>query len=196
MAPARRKPGIFCLETSWEKHLADRKSVLPILDLLHRTEDVRYIHRDVGTKEELFHYLDLWLQKGYDPYPVLYLAFHGARSAIYINDKLQVGLTELAETIRGRASGRSIVFGSCDTVRNRAAVADFRKATNVRVVCGYQRRVEWLDSAAFELILLGELTTSQKQGAAVNRIHRNYATHARRLGFVSEPEFKNATTAS
>lgn len=193
MAPNPRKPGIFCLETSWETHLADRKSVLPILDLLHRTEDVRYIHRDVGTTEELFHYLDRWSLKGYAAYPVLYLAFHGTKGAICISDKVHVALTDLGQALKGKAAGRTIVFGSCDTVRDRVAVADFRKATKAHVVCGYKRKVEWLDSAAFELILLGELTTSQKQGAAVNRIHRNYATHARRLGFVSEPEFKNAS---
>ena len=50
---AARKPGIFCLEGSWGKRLDDRASVLPTLDMLGRLELATFVHRDVGTEEEL-----------------------------------------------------------------------------------------------------------------------------------------------
>ena len=60
MAGKRRKPhGVFCLEGEWSYSLKRAMSVEPILALLEQLEDyhVPYIHRDVGTAEELSYYL-------------------------------------------------------------------------------------------------------------------------------------------
>jgi hypothetical protein len=81
---ARRPPGIFCLEGAWETRLDDRTSVLPTLEALERLRMATYIHRDVGTEEELYHYLSKWAQAGYRKFGLLFFAFHGVRGGIRV----------------------------------------------------------------------------------------------------------------
>ena len=51
---ATSRPGIFCLEGAWGKRIDDRVSVLPTLEMLEHLEIAIYVHRDVGTEEELY----------------------------------------------------------------------------------------------------------------------------------------------
>jgi len=51
--------------------------LLPILDVLERLDRVDYVHRDVGTRGELEHYIRRWITEKLD-YKLLYLAFHGS----------------------------------------------------------------------------------------------------------------------
>ncbi len=187
--PAARLPGVFCLETSWEKRLDDKTSVQPILDLLHRTGHARYIHRDVGTVEELNHYLAKWRQAQYSDYSVLYFAFHGQRGCIEVG-KRSVTLEELGEQLRGKAENRAVVFGSCDTLRAKNEVEAFKKITKAKVVCGYTRPVGWLQSAAFELVMLGALASGGRIDSRVNHLRRTYPDQVKSLGFVSYPAFR------
>lgn len=184
--PAVRLPGVFCLETSWDRRLDDKASVLPILDLLHRTGHARYIHRDVGTVEELFHYLSKWRQAQYSDYRVLYFAFHGERGCISVG-KNEVSLNDLGEALAGAAAGRTVVFGSCNTLKAKREVDAFRKVTKAKVVCGYTREVDWLQSAAFELLMLGKLAEGASPQVQVNRIKRSYPDMVAALGFESYP---------
>jgi hypothetical protein len=184
MPPAPRRPGIFCLETSWNKRLDDKTSVLPILDLLHRTDHARYIHRDVGTSEELTHYLKKWRQAQYSDYEVLYFAFHGTRGAIDVGPRgASVPLVDLADTLEGRAANRVVVFASCETIKDTKAVEDFRRRTKAKAVCGYSRQVDWIQATAFELVLLGSLVSGQRIDARINHLQRNYADQVKALGF-------------
>jgi hypothetical protein len=186
--PAPRLPGIFCLETSWDRRLDDKTSVQPILDLLHRTGHARFIHRDVGTVEELDHYLAKWRQVQYADYSVLYFAFHGDRGSIRVGRR-QVTLEELGDQLRDKASNRVVVFGSCDTLKAKGEVEAFRRVTKAKVVCGYTRQVGWLQSAAFELVMLGALVSKGRIDARVNHLRRAYPDQVKGLGFVSYPAF-------
>lgn len=193
--PAAKLPGVFCLETSWNKRLDDKTSVQPILDLLQRTGHARYIHRDVGTPEELKHYLAKWRQAQYSVYSVLYFAFHGQRGSIEVGNR-QVTLEELGEELRGKATNRAVVFGSCDTLKTKKEVEAFKKVTKAKVVRGYTRPVAWLQSAAFELVMLGALTSGGQMGARVNHLHRTYPDQVKALGFVTYPASARSTGAS
>jgi hypothetical protein len=185
---ATRRPGIFCLEGAWGKRLDDRASVLPTLDLLERLELARFVHRDVGTEEELYHYLDKWAQAGYRQYGVLYFAFHGVKGGIQVG-RGTVTLDDLAQRLDGKATGRIVYFGSCDVMRDKAGVDDFKVKTRAKVVCGYTKRVDWVESAAFDTLLLRSLLSNQRIDARVNHLHRDYGQLVRRLGFQSVPTF-------
>lgn len=186
--PASKLPGVFCLETSWEKRLDDKTSVQPILDLLHRTGHARYIHRDVGTVEELDHYLRKWRQAQYADYSVLYFAFHGQPGCIEVG-KQSVTLDHLGGELRGKATNRVIVFGSCATLKAKDEVQAFRRMTGAKAVCGYTRPVGWLQSAAFELVMLGALSSPGRIDARVNHLRRTYPDQVRSLGFESYPAY-------
>lgn len=71
LVAAHEVPGVFCLEGARGKRIDDNVSVVPMFEMLERLSLARYVHRDVGTEEELFHYLDKWAQVGYQWYDIL-----------------------------------------------------------------------------------------------------------------------------
>jgi len=177
---------------AWKSNLKDRSSVLPTLDTLERLRIATYIHRDVGTFEELDLYLGKWGQKQYDDYEVLYIASHGSPGAIEIGRK-SVGLSELAHCIDGRAAGRVIYFGSCSVMADRKGVEAFKKATKAKLVCGYRKEVDWVESAGFDLILLDSLVSGQRIDARVNHLRKRFPDLTKLLGFESFPTFARSS---
>lgn len=186
------KTGVFCLEGAWERRLDNRTSVLPTLEALERLRLATYIHRDVATPEELDFYIRKWSQKGYSDYRVLFLAFHGDNGAIYLGRK-PIDLQTLAECIDGRATGRVIYFGSCSVLGDKNAVAAFQKTTRAKLVCGYTKAVDWVEAAAFDLLLLDSLVSNVRIDARVNRLRRRYPDLTAVLGFASHPTFPRST---
>ena len=185
---APRMPGIFCLEGTWNKRIDDRVSVLPTLDMLERLNKATYVHRDVGTEEELYHYLAKWCQAGYRRYSVLYFAFHGVRGGIKVG-RGTVTLDDLAEKLSGKAKDRIVYFGSCSVMKDRTAVAEFQKMTGAKLVCGYTKDVDWVESAAFDLLLLESLTGIVRIDARVNQMRSRYGDLTGLLGFASHPSY-------
>jgi hypothetical protein len=159
-----RVKGVFCLEGDWEKDLWSRTSIGPVLELLEKSgyPKVPFIRRDVATLTEFDHYLGKWTQRRYDRYPILYLGFHGSPGALHVGygpqGKGHVDLDRLEERLAGRCRKRIIHFGSCGTLNihgNR--VRGFLRKTGALAVCGYKSEVDWMISAAFEIILFYEL---------------------------------------
>jgi hypothetical protein len=181
---ARRiKPGVFCLEGMWTSKLTDRSSVQPILELLERSDVIRYIYRDVGTPVELNHYLDKWLQNGYQQFSTGYLAFHGEAGGLRVG-RSWISLDDLADTIDGRGAGRVLYFGACGTMAApRSDLAEFVRRTKLRAVCGYLREVDWIESAAFEVILIEALTRYKRMDFAEKLLRSNHAGFCHHLGF-------------
>lgn len=176
-----RVKGVFCLEGEWDKDLRSRTSIGPVLELLEKSgyPKVPFIRRDVATLTEFDHYLKRWIQRRYDRYPILYLGFHGSPGKLHVGygpkQRGQVGLERLEESLAGRCRRRIIHFGSCGTLNihgNR--IRAFLRKTKALAVCGYQSEVDWMISAAFEIILFYELQynvlTPKGMGALKRRI--------------------------
>jgi hypothetical protein len=195
MAGRRRKPhGVFCLEGEWLHSLKRAMSVEPILALLEQLEDYRvpYIHRDVGTAEELTYYLRKWIQKRHADHPILYLAFHGEKGALLVGDgRTSTGtrtLDILEDELQGSCTRRVIFFAGCNTVDLHGhRLNRFLSSTGALAVCGYTKSVDWLKSAAFELFLLGAIQrnalTTAGMRSVMNRIKREVPVLAKDLGF-------------
>ena len=156
--------------------------------MLERLGAATYVHRDVGTKEELYHYLRLWCQAGYQRYTVLYFAFHGVRGGINVG-RTTITLDELAEALSGKARDRIVYFGSCAVMKDVAAVERFQKLTRAKLVCGYSKNVDWTESSAFDLLLLDSLVGKSRIDARVNRLRTRYGDLTDLLGFRSYPAF-------
>lgn len=191
MAKERGK-GVFCLEGDWAPDLRYRATVGPVLELLDRSSfpRVRHIRRDIGTFAEFEYYLGKWTQKRYEAYPILYLGFHGAPGVLHVGDRRHgpVTLDWLEERLAGKCRNRVIHFGSCGTLATHGnRLRRFLQKTGALALCGYREDVDWMLSAAFELILLYEFqfnALTRTGMAAVNRrVRREAANLARDLKF-------------
>ncbi len=158
-----QRKGIFCLEGDWWG-VKDFTTVEPVLRLLETAVDYRvpYIHRDVGTRSEFDFYLKKWKRRSMSRFPILYLGFHGATGLLYVGEgrraKTTVTLEELAQQLEGECSGRVIHFGSCATLSApRAQLNSFLRRTQALAICGYGVDAYWMQTAAFEVLLLGQM---------------------------------------
>lgn len=152
------KLGIFCLEGDWSYDLRQStSSIRSLVELMRASGQVQAVYRDVGTVEEFEHYCRLWTrQKRYVDYTVGWFAMHGERGSIAIGRR-SLSLDELADDLLGRGScvGKSIYFGARSTVAVDAEDLErFREKVGARVVCGYTEDVDWMEAAAFELLLM------------------------------------------
>ncbi len=171
-----------------------RSSVEPILSLLRQWDPffVPYVHRDVGTRAEFDFYIRKWLTRRMSRFPILYLAFHGEENALRIGDPRRainrVTLEELASAMEGRCEGRIIYFGSCGTLALHGnSINAFLRRTGALAVCGYRYDVAWLDSTAFEVMVLGamqELSLTRRGALAIRkRVQQRIPELARKLQF-------------
>lgn len=177
--------GVFCVEGQWHRDLQDRGSVLPTLELLERLRRIRYIHKDVATPDELAYFLGRWRLRQYDNYRVGFFAAHGDPGRLWLTDHHSVALHDLAEQLAGACDGKRLYFASCSVLRAPAAVVqDFLQTTGAALVCGYSRQVDWVESAAFETVLLDVLANGARHDAVEVRLKSaRWAPLAAYLGF-------------
>ena len=156
-----QRKGIFCLEGQWGG-VKDKTTVEPVLRLLETMSgyNASYRHYDVGTREEFDFYLRKWRGASFNDFPILYLSFHGTQGEISVGEGRDnsLSLEDLAERLDRGCKGRVVHLGSCGTVGvHGSRLNRFLRQTGALAVCGYTSQVEWLESAAFDVIVLGRL---------------------------------------
>ncbi|MFC7276778.1 DUF6642 family protein [Paractinoplanes rhizophilus] len=177
--------GVFCVEGQWHRNLDEEGSVLPTLELLERLRRIRYIHKDVATADELRYFLGRWALRQYADYHVGFFAMHGEPGRLWLTDQHSVDLMDLAAPLAGRCDGRRLYFASCSVMRfSDAELQDFLRTTGAAMVCGYTRNVDWVESAAFETVLLDVMVNSSRHDGAEQRLgSTRWAALAASLGF-------------
>ncbi len=140
------------------------------------------IHRDVATRAELDYYVGKWLKPRYARFPLAYFAFHGERGAVRLG-RDSVTLGELAALLNGSATERIVYFGSCSTLAaSDEELQSFCRVSGARAVVGYVKDIDWLESAAFDFILLPQLLSSVRLGPLYNRLARDHGRFVSGLG--------------
>lgn len=175
--PLNRKR-VLCLETSsWRDKFSDQISVLPALELLHRTGTIdEFVHRHALVAEEFDSYLG-WrmMDRRVRTYGTIYLAFHGSRDGLWVGERA-IPLAQLSETL-GEVPAGVVHLGSCSVLKNgRASAEDFLRSTRAKAISGYERDVNWLDSAALDIAWLGYIAEYQSVGTAVRYFRQRYAS--------------------
>ena len=186
----RSKPlatGVFAFEGDSEVDLRANHSVRPVLQFLSDLESVKFIHRDIGTPEELELYVKKWTQERYNQYQVGYFWFHGSPGELWLPDGRRSGISldDLADWIDGRAEGRIIHFGACSVMRlGESRLRDFLKRTGARAVTGYRKDVFTLESTAFDALMLGALCHYRRISYAEKYLRRTAGDLWNHLGAV------------
>ncbi|SCL45920.1 hypothetical protein GA0070606_0886 [Micromonospora citrea] len=177
--------GVFCVEGEWDSDLTKRRSVLPTLDMLERLGSLQHIHKSAVTAEQFRYFLEQWSSKRYSAYEVGFFALHGAPSELWLSKSHSTSLDEVAGWMSGRWQGKRIYIGGCSVLRGSDAyLADFLYRTGASMVCGFTKQIDWIESAAFETVILDRLVNSGK----VNSVEQlassaRWAPLANHLGF-------------
>ena len=184
--------GIFCVEGEWSLNPRDQTSVLPLLNFLWDVDGVEFCHRDVVNAAALRMLLERWSRRKFDRLPILYVPSHGERKRLllghFARSDCKVSLDEFEAWLERRCRGRLIFLGACELMREKPSRwRRFLDRTRAVAVCGYTREVRWIESAAFEMLVLAAMQADQftPAGAASikRRIMRQSGPMARRLGF-------------
>jgi hypothetical protein len=182
------KKRIFCLEGLWEQDLTKKSTILPILELLYLNDGIEYIYRDCATREETEFYLKKWTQEKYAFFPILFLAFHGEEGVIHIG-KTKYPVDHLSDILAGKCENAIIFFASCRTLGiDKRNLKKILETTHALAICGYRSDVDWMKSAAFELLVLNEMQlnslTMQGADAIRRRIIHEYPKMVRDFNFI------------
>lgn len=177
------KPGVFLLEGGWSPKLTATDSVLSLMKYVRDSGVISAVaHRYVDTEEGLLDAAQKWGQKQYDALSVGYFGFHGEPGRVWLG-RTPVTLDALGEVLQGRCGNRVVYFGSCAVLDGPADVAErFLRVTGARAVIGYTKDVDWMESSAFDLLLLDALSRYEQLRPAENWLRRTYPDLVNRLG--------------
>ncbi len=173
---------ILCLEGEWVADIRSEESVKPLLQILQRRGEIKYIYRRCGTRGEFAYYLQQ--KKYYRDYQIVYLSFHGARGKLKISPQEVITLPEIADLAHGAFKNKLVYFGSCKTLKAvDEQLKDFLKKTGAAAVAGYTKDVGWLESSAFELLFLYWAAYYKKPAYLLRRLATRYARMQKLMGF-------------
>src|SRR3989442_1586938 len=129
--------------------------LVPMLELSERVNDVGWASLTCNTEEELKYNLGkLRHRRGYG---ILYLSCHG-RPGELVFDKDTVEIEKLGQFLGDGFTNWVVHFGSCATLNiAHARISRFIANTRVSMVIGYRKDVDWIDSAAIDLLLFDRL---------------------------------------
>ena len=142
---------IACIESFWTIDVENRLSVSPILELLRKRYGIRSVILTCSTLDELRFNLEIVKQmKG----GILYLAFHGYPGGIRLPE-VAVEMEGIADLMGKRFKNWIVFFDSCTTLRvKEERIKKFIAETGITMLVGFKNRVEWLDGAAVDLLVL------------------------------------------
>jgi len=188
-----KSKGIYCIEADWSSRPRDSASVAPVLELLSQVENIRSYHRYAINADAARVLLQQWCQKRFGPYPILWLACHGSEGKIHFLDVRRKNGTMTIDQIeevlsKKRCKGSLIYFGSCSVLKlSSNRWQRFMRNTHSLAVCGYRKDVSWIESAAFELLLLTQIQQNALTRAGAKAMKRKVKQQvkgmARDLGF-------------
>ena len=181
--PARKR-NIACLESMWDNRTENRSSVVPMLEVISRNWNARFSHLTCNTREELKYNLNLLCKRNYG---ILYFAFHGSPGKIHLH-RDKITLQELAGMMNCRFSNWIIHFGTCATIRAEKQITNFVAETNVSLVTGFTRVVDWIESSAFELLLFQAFHTYKSPKVVIRNVRQKYPDLAELTGFKAFPD--------
>ena len=173
---------IACLESFWNEDVVNRLSVVPVLELLSKTNGTSSIYLTCNTMQE-FEY-NLGIYKGIKGCGILYLAFHGYPGGIRLPD-LKIDIETLASLMGRKFRNWIIYFDSCSTLKiEKERILNFLTKTGAIMVMGYKNQLNWIDGAAIDLLVLDRLQYYRDMKRFWNRFRKAYKDLIRITGMV------------
>jgi hypothetical protein len=176
MARTNTRKKILCLEGLWDNNLEQHLSVKPLLETISKLNNIKYTHCPCNTVSEFqFHLYQFTRSQIVSKYGILYLAFHGHSGRIVLSDQEQLNLEELANLMGQRFRGWSVLLSCCSILcLGEKRIKNFIKQTEVGLVIGYRKDVDWGESISLDLIILDHLVNYSYLAPMRKRIEKRY----------------------
>jgi len=180
------KRTICVLEGEWENKLEDLKSVRPAMEYLKVAYDIPFAHRRIPTKESLFRYLDAGISQ---KYRIFYLASHGEKETLClgVSEWENVSLDDLEAHLNNRFGYNDVAihFGGCSILNiDQKKILEFKEKTHARLVSGYLKNIDFLDSMLLEMAYFAFLQNKGAFGSIDRFIKGEYSGLINKLGFI------------
>jgi hypothetical protein len=164
---------VCCIEAEYDRDPLERSSVRPLLDVLEAQKLARYVLRDAVTQDELLHLVTRWASEPrYRAFRYLYFAGHGLDGTLTFDENCSTSLPHLAAAIAGSKmpTNRVVHFGACSVLTDDAKAEKFMHSCGVSAVYGYATDVDWIDSAALDLLLMARTAECFNSGRLSRRL--------------------------
>lgn len=185
---------IFCLEGEWLLNKQEEKFNLktePLLNWLREFYDCKVLYRNILHREDLSHYLDYLNEhkRIRNQYDIIYISCHGWYHQLSLEgDDGNIDLDELANLAGDAFRDKIIHFGCCKTLVNEDSSLRFKDITGAKLISGYSKAVDSMQSAIADIALFNELMKLTNIGVLKNRetskFYKTYNTLLDSLGFV------------
>jgi hypothetical protein len=178
------KKNIFCVEGNWTNNLENNSSLQSALKFISLNNDIKYIHRNCSTNEQLEDLLRHAAQKKYAKYGIIYLAFHGHPGFLQVTEKKKMTLETIAQIVDGHAVNKIIHFGSCSTLKmSSAALGNFFKTTKALAISGYTKDITFRKSMLMDMAYFELCQQYQNIKSIDKALQRYYPKLVEELGF-------------
>ncbi len=174
------KKNIVCLESHWDFQIEHRKSVFPLIQLTANAHRIKSVHLTSNVAEEFLY--NLVLARSVRGYGILYLAFHGKPGKIFLNDGA-LEIEWVGEFMERRFKDWIVFFDSCGTLKlEKKRVLHFLRSTGVLMVLGFRKEVDWMESAAVDLLLMNLIQEYKDMRVFWDRFRKRYRNLVKRTG--------------
>lgn len=186
MQRSRHGVGIIEFDFEYTASLSGRRfSIRPAIELLATRpfERVPFFFFHIATRADLEYRLAQWAVRR-DRLPILYVAGHGDPGVVNVGSGVgasdRIKLDDLIDLIAERSDGCWLHVGSCAALaESRSRLEGMLRRTGLSAMSGFTRRVDYLPSAAFELLLLEALVNRSMNSRGVTAMRRWATVHAR-----------------
>lgn len=180
---------IFCLEGEWHANdLRDQSTVETYLRFLKETFGIDYLYRKVNTREAFFKYLEQlgkYSKSRYKDYSIIYLAFHGDKKKLWLDEIDAVEIDELSEINSHPLTDRIVHFGSCRTLKmSFEDLKEFWNCSQAKAVSGFSKNIDFMEASLFDIAYLHKLCSLKHTGKIFNFMNEKFERLSNDLGFV------------
>ena len=174
---------IGCLETRWSGRATDEQSVEPLLEVLKATRKIHYIHRRCETTENFIYHLKAL--RRLSSLNLIYIATHGTPFTLHLARNQALVIDELEDQMRIGFNGRILHLGACRSMLSHSETRwqKFMDETGVAAVSGYSGGVDWIESAALELLWFAHLNSYSQLLASIKGFKNIYPDLCERAHF-------------
>ncbi|MCW5521109.1 hypothetical protein J1N09_14770 [Aureitalea sp. L0-47] len=174
---------VFAIEGEWDNRLDQDLTIKSALDLLKEVCSIEYIFRKVNTVDSLIAYLESSTAASYKKYGVILIASHGSRNDIELSKNESISIEDLGDKCRGWFKGKMVHFSSCGALQNGKVIEKFKQITGTRMVSGYSKSVDFLESSLLDIALINSFYKNNSPVKTGKHLKRYYPELTKSLGF-------------